>query len=283
MLIAIVVQRMNLLRLYLCVIVLWLCGRAFASEAQLRILTSEKMPFNYVEDQQIKGISVDLLQLLFDGQLPGPVELMPWPRAYDTALQQKNVLLFTMGKTPQRQALGFTFIGPVSRRFHALYATRADLPLVQSFADIKKHRLVVAGLRAGWLSEQFKAAGINIETVGSYQQGMEMLLKNRAQLWLSTDLEEQVLQAQHPDAPALIPVWRLLCSENYFGLSPGSDPALIAQLQQKYRQILQSDQPLALQQKWQTKLALPLEFAASAGFFLKNADILRCIPTSQAG
>ncbi|ALZ76912.1 transporter substrate-binding domain-containing protein [Rheinheimera sp. F8] len=271
------------MRLSIGILLLWICGVSAAAETPVRILTSEKMPFNYIEDQQIKGISVDLLQLLFDGQLPAPVELMPWPRAYDTALQHKNVLLFTMGKTPQRQALGFTFIGPVSRRFHALYATRADLPLVQSFDDIKKHRLVVAGLRAGWLSEQFKAAGINIETVGSYQQGMEMLLKNRAQLWLSTDLEEQVLQAQHPDAPTLIPVWRLLCSENYFGLSPGSDPALTAQLQQKYQQILQSNQPRALQQKWQTKLALPLEFAPPAGFYLKNADILRCKPTTQAG
>ncbi|MDZ7871017.1 MAG: transporter substrate-binding domain-containing protein [Rheinheimera sp.] len=271
------------MRKYLWVIFLWSCGQAAATEAPLRILTSEKMPFNYLEDQQIKGISIDLLQLLFDGQLPAPVELMLWPRAYDTALQQKNVLLFTMGKTPQRQALGFTYIGPVSRRFHALYATRADLPVLQSFADIKKHRLVVAGLRAGWLSEQFKAAGINIETVGSYQQGMEMLLKNRAQLWLSTDLEEQVLQAQHPDAPTLTPVWRLLCSENYFGLSPGSDPALMTQLQQKYQQILQSAQPRSIQQKWQVKLGLPLEFAASAGFFLKNADILHCTPSSHAG
>lgn len=164
-----------------------------------------------------------------------------------------------------------------------MYATRSDLPAISSLAEIKKHRLVVAGLRAGWLSEQFKAAGINIETVGSYQQGMEMLLKNRAQLWLSTDLEEKVLQAQHPDAPALIPVWRLLCSENYFALSPGSDPVLIAQLQHKYQQLLQSDQMQLLQQKWQVKLALPLEFAASAGFYLQHAEILQCRPSDQVG
>ncbi|WP_348732024.1 ABC transporter substrate-binding protein [Rheinheimera texasensis] len=248
-----------------------------------RILTSEKMPFNYLEGQQISGLSVDLLQLMFNGKLPAPVELMPWPRAYATALEQPDVLLFTMGKTAEREALGFQYIGPVSRRFHSLYAVRSDLPPVKSFADIKKHRLVVAGLRAGWLSEQFKAAGIAIETVGSYQQGMDMLLKNRAQLWLSTDLEEQVLQAQLTAAPVLTPVWRVLCSENYFALSPGSDPALVRQLQQKYRDILHSAAPQAIRQKWQTKLALPLEFAPVAGFYLKDAELLRCKPTSQAG
>lgn len=262
------------------------CGDVSAVKAQdsapVRILTSEKMPFNYLEGQQISGLSVDLLQLLFDGKLPAPVELMPWPRAYATALEQPNVLLFTMGKTAEREALGFQYIGPVSRRFHSLYAVRSDLPRVQSFADIKKHRLVVAGLRAGWLSEQFKAAGIAIETVGNYQQGMEMLLKNRAQLWLSTDLEEQVLQAQLTTAPALTPVWRVLCSENYFALSPSSDPALVQRLQQQYQRILRSAQVQPIRQKWQDKLALPLEFSPAAGFYLKDAELLSCKPTSQA-
>lgn len=267
------------------VLLVFVCANAARAQdlAPVRILTSEKMPFNYLENKQISGLSVDLLQLLFAGKLPAPVELMPWPRAYATALEQPNVLLFTMGKTAERETLGFQYIGPVSRRFHSLYAVRSDLPPVQSFADIKKHRLVVAGLRAGWLSEQFKAAGIAIETVGSYQQGMDMLLKNRAQLWLSTDLEEQVLQAQQPAAPALKPVWQVLCSENYFALSPGSDPALVRQLQQKYRDILYSAAPQAIRQKWQTKLALPLAFAPVAGFYLQDAEILRCKPTSQAG
>jgi len=272
------------LRTYLGVLLmLWCCQLLAAEPLQLRLLTSEKKPFNYLENQQITGISVDLLQQLFAGELPAAVELMPWPRAYDTALQQKNVLIFTMGKTAKRQALGFQFIGPVSRRFHNLYAVRTDLPRISSFADIKKHRLVVAGLRAGWLSEQFKAAGINIETVGSYQQGIDMLLKNRAQLWLSTDLEEQVLQTQHPDSPRLSPVWQLMCSENYFGLSPGSDPALVKSLQQKYQQVLRSAATQRLQQKWRQKLKLPLLFDAKAGFYLQDPQLLQCTPTTEFG
>lgn len=215
-----------------------LCWNAVAAEPA-RILTSEKMPFNYMEHEQISGISVDVLQLLFEQKLPVPVEMMPWPRVYATALA--------------------------------------------SFADIRKHRLVVAGLRAGWLSEQFKAAGIQIETVGSYQQGMDMLLKKRAQLWLSTDLEEQVLQARHPDAPSLAVVRRLMCSENYFGLSPGSDPALFAHLQKKYQQLSSSKQLMAVQQKWQSRLKLPLAYTPATGFYLQDADLLRCEPSSEAG
>lgn len=269
----------------LIVLLVFVCNSAARAQdlTPARILTSEKMPFNYLENKQVSGLSVDLLQLLFAGKLPAPVELMPWPRAYATALEQKNVMIFTMGRTEARLAAGFQFVGPVSRRFHALYAVRTDLPPILSFADIQKHRLVVTGLRAGWLSEQFRNAGITIETVGSYQQGMEMLLKDRAQLWLSTDLEEQVLQAQHPDAPNLVAVWRVMCSENFFGFSPGTDPALVRQLQQKYQQVLRSKQVTAVQQKWQSKLALPLAFSPRAGFYLNSADILSCTPTTQAG
>ncbi len=273
----------NRLRLYLWISLLCFALPLSAAQPPLRLLTSEKMPFNYLEAQQIRGISIDMLQLLFDGVLPSQVELMPWPRAYETALQQKNVLLFTMGKTAGREALGFTFIGPVSRRYHSVYAVRQDLPPIHSLADIKKHRLVVAGLRAGWLSEQLKAAGIRIETVGSYRQGMEMLQKDRAQLWLSTDLEEQVLQSQQSEAPALRPVWQLMCSQNYFALSPGSDPKLAQRLAQKYQQLLQSGAARAVAQKWQRKLGLPLQLDKTAGFYLQPDDILRCTPSAHAG
>lgn len=272
------------MRLILSVVFLIL---SFAGQADdpvpSRILTSEKMPFNYVENEQISGLTIDLVTLLFEQQLPKDIELMPWPRAYATALEQKNVLIFTMGRTPEREAAGFRYIGPVSRRFHALYAVRSDLPPIHNFADIRKHRLVVAGLRAGWLSEQFQAAGIKIDAVGNYQQGMDMLLKNRAQLWLSTDLEEQVLQAQHVDAPQLKPVWRIMCSENYLALSPGSDEVLFQHLQTKYRRLMQSTAPQTVAAKWRAKLNLPLIYRPSSGFYMDDPALLKCVPSAQAG
>ncbi len=250
---------------------------------QVRLLTSEKKPFNFQQEQQVVGISVDLLQLMYAGMLPASPELMPWPRAYGTALQRKNTLLFTMGKTPERLAQGFQFIGPVSRRVHYLYAISDKLPDIRSLADIKKQRLVVAGLRAGWLSEQFKAAGIPIETVGTYQQGIDMLQRNHAQLWLSTDLEQQVLQLRYPQTTRLVPVWRLLCSDNYIGISPGSDPQWVDWLQQQFQQVMASKAATDVLKKWQQQLQLPLRLSPEFGFYLADSALQQCQLSAEAG
>ena len=220
---------------------------------------------------------------MYAGMLPTSPELMPWPRAYGTALQRKNTLLFTMGKTSERLAQGFHFIGPVSRRVHYLYAISDQFPVIRSLADIKKQRLVVAGLRAGWLSEQLKAAGIPIETVGNYQQGIEMLQRNHAQLWLSTDLEQQVLQAHYPQAARLVPVWRLLCSDNYIGVSPGSDPQLVLWLQQQFQQVMASKAASTVLQKWQQQLQLPLRLSPEFGFYLADSHLQQCQLSAEAG
>lgn len=266
-------------RLLLAVMGALCCHMVFAQQQvpALRLITSEKMPFNYVRDGQVDGLTVDLLKLMLPAETLADIELMPWPRALDTALKHKNVLLFTMGQTAERQRQGFQFIGPVSRRFHILYALNDQVPPIQSLADLKKHRLVVAGLRAGWLSDTLQAAGVQMEQVGDYQQGMQMLMKGRAQLWLSTDLEEPVLQ-QGKAGLALTPRWQLFCSENFIGLSPGSDAALATLLQQRFEQAIRSPAGQALVAKWQPQIDRPLQLSPRTGFMLDNPALRACQP-----
>lgn len=267
-------------RLLLAVIGGLFCQGVTAQEQlpPLRLLTSEKMPFNYRQESEINGLTVDLLKLMLSSEQLAGLELMPWPRALDTAVKQKNVLLFTMGKTAERQRQGFQFIGPVSRRYHILYAIDDSIPPVQSLADIKKHQLVVAGLRAGWLSDELQAAGIRMEQVGDYQQGMQMLAKGRAQLWLSTDLEEPVLQQLGNAGLQLKARWQMFCSENFIGLSPGSDPALARLLQQRFEQVVRSAAGQALANKWQQRIGQTLLLSPQYGFHLDNPALATCKP-----
>lgn len=255
---------------------LW-CFPAVAAPQPIRLLTSEKMPYNYREELQITGLSVDLLRLMY-GALPATIELMPWPRAFDTATKQPNVLIFTMAKNRQRIAQGFRFIGPVSTRYHWLYSTDPHIKGQLTLAEVIAKKMLVAGLRGGWLSESLQAQGVRLERVGDYQQGMQMLLRQRATLWLSTELEERSLPAARTSEIPLYPVLLLGCSANYLALSPGSSDALLADVTQRFQQLSQQPAFTAMLARWQHKLQVPLLFTPALGFHLAEDGLATCQP-----
>ena len=250
--------------------------QSLAAPVPERLLTSEKRPYNYQEHGLTQGLTIDLLHSMYPQALPAEVELMPWPRALHTAQITPNVLLFTMGKTAEREQQGFHFIGPVSRREHWLYSAEPGFQPLLNLAQLKSRQLLIVGLRAGWLSERLQQEGVAVETVGDYEQGMQMLVKGRAQLWLSTELEEQVLKQNSDIGKTLRPVFRLGCSYNYLALSPGSKPELIADTEARFEQAIRSPHLHQQKQKWQQQLGLALGLSASTGFYLLSEAGTHC-------
>lgn len=257
-----------------------------AAASELRAVTSEKIPYNFLlhstgqqqqpPEGQVVGLSVDLVRALLPQQPLLPILHLPWPRAFDTALKNPDVLIFTMGKTRQREQQGFRFIGPVSTRLHGLYARKTDLPPLRNLADIRTHRLTVVGLRGGWLTSSLRLQGIDVQEVGDYQQALQMLLLDRAQLWVSSDLEAN-LHLHHTGATgSLLLALELQCSENYMALSPGSSEQHVQQLQQAYQQWQTSPAAAELAMRWQEKLAVGLTFVPEHGFVSRSFQPKKC-------
>lgn len=242
-----------------------LCCSASVLATELRVISSEKMPYNFTEQQQFIGLTVDVVKDLLAPKQPD-IEVMPWPRAFEIARTTPNVLLFTMGKTKQRLEQGFRYIGPVSTRQLAFYTLQDELTNLTSLEEIRQKKLVIVGLRGGWFSEQLRKQGMEILEVGDYHQGVLMLLRQRAQLWISTDLEAQMHLQQTGEAATLKIALAMQCAENYLALSPGSEPKLYQQLQQRYQHWRNSKKPASIAKKWQQYLGLTLKFDHKAGF-----------------
>lgn len=247
-----------------------------AKSFALTLISSEKRPYNFMRDGQVVGMSVDVVHALLRQQPPLPIALMPWPRAFETALKTPEVLIFTLGKTKQRLQQGFVYIGPLSTRNHALYAKDASFQPLHSLADIQLRRLVVVGLRGGWLSAELRRQGIDVQEVGDYQQALQMLLHGRAHLWLTNDLEVglHLKQAGHPQP--LTVALPLRCSENYLALSPGTSAATIQKIKTAYQQWSHSDAPAKLASRWQQQLAVPVKFFPQHGFVSGIAPVQKC-------
>jgi polar amino acid transport system substrate-binding protein len=247
------------------VLIMVLFFSLFTDATELRVISSEKLPYNFTDNNQFVGLTVDVVKDLL-APLSPKIEVMPWPRAFEIAKNTPNILLFTMGKTKQRLEQGFMYIGPVSTRQLAFYTLQDELTKLGSLDEIRQKKLVIVGLRGGWSSAQLKQQGIEILEVGDYRQGILMLLRHRAQLWISTDLESGMHLKQSGEIASLKIALPIQCAENYLALSPGSDPALYQQLQKQYAAWATSKKPAIIAKKWQANLGLPLRFEQKRGF-----------------
>ena len=77
---------------------------AVYAEQALTAVTTEHRLLQYSENDKLKGPSAEIFKLLLEkSQLHAPVEFFPWSRAYKTALERKNTLIFSMVRTQERE------------------------------------------------------------------------------------------------------------------------------------------------------------------------------------
>ncbi|WDE00179.1 substrate-binding periplasmic protein [Thalassomonas actiniarum] len=162
----------------------------FSLHAQsLRFVAEELPPFHFTnEHNQPDGALVELTRaLLFQAELKGDIELLPFARAYNVTKGSENTFLLSLLKTPVREN-NFKWVGQS-------YKTRAFLVGLKSRKDIKLDTLDSAkaynvGTIRGYYSETFlKQAGFkekqNLSLSVKYEHMWQMLFKGRIDLVLT--------------------------------------------------------------------------------------------------
>ena len=102
------------------VIAVSLIGLPGAVSAQtvddLTFITEDYPPFNFERDGKRQGIAVDalaeMLALAGARKTRADIKVWPWARGYETALKEKNTVLFSTTRTEAREGL-FKWVGPI--------------------------------------------------------------------------------------------------------------------------------------------------------------------------
>ncbi len=172
-------------------ITLLLICTAASGDEQLLVLTEEWPPYNFSLEDEIVGLSADLVKAaLARAKLDYHLEICPWKRAYRTALKQPNTLLFTTSRTPQREHL-FKWIGPLYPRQLHLYKlkSRNDIQ-VDGWESLKRYEIGV--LRGGSVEELLKSKGFEAEKhywpVSQVDQNLRKIFFKRIDLVVGSDM-----------------------------------------------------------------------------------------------
>lgn len=226
-------------RLCVTVLALW-CVAPHAAGQALRVLTEEWAPFNFKTPDGASGVAAEMaLSLLNSAGLKAQPEFMPWNRAYQLAQNTPNVLIFTLTRTPDREAQ-FEWVLKISDRAVSLYRLKSRPEIKVTDLESAKQYRVGTGPKAD-TSTQFLlrsgfVSGQNLEllqTETADQSNLRKLLAGRIDLLVShpltinftaqmigvdSRLVERVLTLPEKDAGYWI------------ALSKKSDPALLARL-----------------------------------------------------
>lgn len=138
-------------------ILLVLCGglaRVHLKAQELSIQTELFPPYQFLgADGRLTGFSVELVREI-QARTGGkdPIQVVPWVRGYNEALTRPNVVLFSMARIPERDAL-FKWVGPLSETSIVLYVKSGSRTVIKDLEDARKLHLV--GVYKADVREQF--------------------------------------------------------------------------------------------------------------------------------
>jgi polar amino acid transport system substrate-binding protein len=209
---------------------------AAAAAPALIGFTENLAPLNYQDEQGPQGFSVELLRLMAArAGLPLEVQVLPWLRAMQMAEAQPGSLLFSLTRTPEREAQ-FQWVGPIAQRRILIYklASRTDLHLSQ-LSDLGVLKIGV--VRDSAADRQLQAAGLKPGT--QLEHGLDdatnvrKLMAGRMEFVALLDWAAawNMRQLKLPYA-TLQPVMEQDTDKSYwYGLRSDADPGLVRRLQ----------------------------------------------------
>ena len=114
------------------------------SAKDLTYITEQYPPYNYQEDGKLQGISVDLLEEIWEKMGAGlnrsAIKLLSWTEGYERVLKENNTVLFTTWRIPEREQL-FKWVGPVASGSDVLLAKSDKNISITAPSDLKKYKI----------------------------------------------------------------------------------------------------------------------------------------------
>lgn len=156
----------------------------FATCAQtITVVTEEYPPYNFTDSaMKVSGLATEVVEeVLKRAKVDYRLGVYPWSRAYQMAQRAPNVLIYSIGRSAQREAL-FKWVGIIAPYDVYLYRlkSRADIQ-VTVLADAKRY--TVGAVRDDVRAQYLVTQDITPELVSSDSANTKKLAAGRIDLF----------------------------------------------------------------------------------------------------
>lgn len=214
-------------------------GGLAAAEAPLKIYTESLPPLQIIEGKKVVGGTAhqSVMAILQLAQVEVEPQALPWARIYRQVSSTPNVLVYSMVRTAQREP-NFIWLAPlVTLDLYLVSLQQRDLP-VNSIEQARQYRV---GIKRHDVTHQYLtslgfAEGENMVIGADTEDTFSMLLRGRVDLIPATDVMLESYCQTAGCQPQQFFRKSIAVSELeqrfYLVASQGSDPALLAPIQQ---------------------------------------------------
>jgi len=155
------------------------------------------------------------------------VQVMPWSRAYQTALRQRATCVFSTARTEAREA-SFKWVGPIANSEWVMYG----LGISQSRPEnIEQARPLRIGTYHGDVIEEYLGArGYHIHSALSDTVNPQLLLEGKIDLWASDRFEASAMLVKSGLRGRIVPLFAFNASPLYLACNLSVEDDLIRRL-----------------------------------------------------
>lgn len=229
---------------------------SFTIKAQtIEVLTEHLPPFQQLnEDGSIGGYATEVIHRLFEiTKDEANIQVVPWARAYDRALNEKNILIYSISHTESRHEQ-FHWVGAL--RYEQFHFWGLNTNFSQPISDLQQLKNISVAATNEHNSEQYltQKGFNNVYRVVNNDQPIQMLFNHRVNMVLGNSLiiKRQALDLgfQHS---LLMPIASAPALDNSLdiALSKKSDPALVKRFKLAFKQLKDSGELDKIKTKWQ--------------------------------
>ncbi len=232
---------------------------AIASQAAtLACVTEENRPVNFLENGKVTGFSTEVVQaVLKEINMQCDFQVMPWARAYTTALHGENVLIFSIMRTPEREKL-FKWVGVVSPPDSSyLFALRDRNVKLRSLKDALNYKIgtINGDAREQFLESKGFVKGLHLHGNATPKTTYEKLKLGRVDLWAMSEIVALDLVRREGSDPEqvlvrVLPLTELGSGGSYMAFGPRTDDQLVERFRKGLDAVKANGTFAALQKKW---------------------------------
>lgn len=200
------------------------------SAQNLTIYCEDDSPMQFKgPDGQLTGMTVEMVRQIQErvGNTD-PIQMVPWARGLDAVSRHPNTVLFSMGRTAERNPL-FQWVGPIAESAFGLYV-KADSPIqIRTLDDAKRIRSI--GVYRDDIRDQFltREGFTNLQRTNDNISNFKKLMSGRIEMYASSsnDIQGNAERAGYKLADVKL-AYVFLRTQIFIAVSKQTDPSVAA-------------------------------------------------------
>lgn len=205
------------------------CAPASAQPAPRLYLTTETTALNSMRDgNRVAGISSDMVrEIMKRSNIDYSIDVLPWKRAYNAALERSDACVYSATRTPERESQ-FKWVGPIGEAEWVLMGRAGRRFDLRNLEDARRYRI---GTYNGDARDLYlRERGFDVDSAPNDMINPRKLLLGRIDLWAASLRHNSPILARMGYGGKIVPVLVFNRIHLYLACNRAVPDALVARM-----------------------------------------------------